>query len=116
LTERVFGATITNSVGKQICVREIVIDHVIQDLGFIPTMEQYLKHMSLEGWMSGSDKKNPLAEKKKQVSIKKLPFPMHKEPLKPTIKPSTPWPEFQPFLVPYHNPVAPYRNPGDVYD
>jgi hypothetical protein len=56
IAERVFGATILNSEEKKICVRELVIDHIMQDLGFIPTVEQYLNNMTLQTWMSGSEK------------------------------------------------------------
>jgi hypothetical protein len=56
IAEKVFGATIINMEGKKICVREIVIDHILQDLGFIPTVEQYLNNMTLQNWMSGTEK------------------------------------------------------------
>jgi hypothetical protein len=56
IAERVFGATISNSEGKKICVRELVIDHIMQDLGFIPTVEQYLNNMAIQPWMSGTEK------------------------------------------------------------
>lgn len=54
LLERVFGTTITNSDGKKVCVRDLGEDHVIEDLGFIPTMERWLKHLPKEEWMFGS--------------------------------------------------------------
>ncbi len=57
--ERVFGTTITNSDGRAVCVRDIGEDHVIEDLGFIPTMERWLKHMPIEDWMGGSRRKDP---------------------------------------------------------
>lgn len=58
MAEKVFGAVIINSERKKICVRELVIDHIQQDLGFIPTMEQYLNNMQIQPWMSGTEKKN----------------------------------------------------------
>lgn len=57
LAERVFGTTITNSDGKKISVRDIGEDHVIQDLGFIPTVDKWLSCLKLEPWMSGAVKK-----------------------------------------------------------
>ena len=54
LLERVFGTTITNSDGKQVCVRDLGEDHVIQDLGFIPTVERWLKHLPKEDLMFGN--------------------------------------------------------------
>lgn len=54
LLERVFGTTVTNSDGRKVSVRDIGEDHVIEDLGFIPTMERWLKHMPIETWMGGA--------------------------------------------------------------
>lgn len=56
LAEQVFGPCIVNSQGKQIAVRELVIEHIMQDLGFVPTMENYLNNMQLQPWMSGTRK------------------------------------------------------------
>ena len=57
VTEQVFGTTITNSEGKKVCVRDISEDHVIEDLGFIPTMEHWLKNMTMQDWMFGGRRK-----------------------------------------------------------
>jgi len=54
LLERVFGTTITNSDGKKVCIRDIGEDHVMQDLGFIPTVERWLRNLPVEDWMLGS--------------------------------------------------------------
>jgi hypothetical protein len=35
---------ITNSVGKQVCVRDIAEQHVLDDLGEIPTLGECLQH------------------------------------------------------------------------
>lgn len=51
LVERVFGTTITNSDGKQISVRDIGEDHVVEDCGHIPTIEKWLKELPVEDWM-----------------------------------------------------------------
>lgn len=53
LLERVFGTCIQNSDGKTVSVRDIGEQHVLDDLGTIPTVQDYLKHMSLEQWMGG---------------------------------------------------------------
>jgi hypothetical protein len=58
IVERVFGTYLTNSDGKDVSVRDIAEEHIIQDLGFIPTMEQYLNNMTIQPWMSGTEKKN----------------------------------------------------------
>lgn len=57
LAERVFGSFITNSENKQVSTRDLGEEHVIQDLGFIPTMQDWLEKMPIEGWMSGTRKK-----------------------------------------------------------
>lgn len=57
LVEKIFGRTRVNSAGKEYSPRDVAEDHILQDLGFIPTMEQYLKNMSIEPWMSGTEKK-----------------------------------------------------------
>lgn len=62
VTQQVFGHLITNSDGKQVAVRDIAEEHVIQDLGFIPTMDDWLKHMTIEPWMSGTRKKRQVIE------------------------------------------------------
>lgn len=54
LLEKVFGTYIINSAGRKISVRDIGEDHVIQDLGFIPTVEKWLRNMPIERWMTGS--------------------------------------------------------------
>jgi hypothetical protein len=57
LCEQVFGVYITNSDGKQISVRDIGEDHVIEDLGFIPTLEKCFAHLPKENWLFGSVRK-----------------------------------------------------------
>ncbi len=57
LLEKVFGSLLVNSDGKQVSVRDLGEEHVLQDLGFIPTMEDWLKKMPIEPWMSGTMKR-----------------------------------------------------------
>lgn len=47
LAERLFGTTITNSDGKKVSVRDLGEDHVIEDLGFIPTLHEVLKDLPI---------------------------------------------------------------------
>lgn len=49
--EQKFGIVITNSDGKQVPVRFIGEQHVKEDIGFIPTIKDYLDHMNPQGWM-----------------------------------------------------------------
>lgn len=49
--EEKFGTYITNSEGKMIPVRAIGEQHVKEDIGFIPTIKDYLDNMNTVGWM-----------------------------------------------------------------
>lgn len=57
VVSRVFGDMMTNSEGKLVSVRDVAEDHVLQDLGFIPTVQDWLKETPIEGWMSGTRKR-----------------------------------------------------------
>lgn len=57
LAEQMFGVYITNSDGKDVSVRDIAEEHVIQDLGFIPSVEKWLNEIPIQPWMSGAMKK-----------------------------------------------------------
>ena len=77
LAERVFGTNIavmhetdpTRPCAEQrlVSVRDIAEQHVIQDLGFIPSVQQYLDHMDLAEWMGGKKKKSFKITLKAQV-------------------------------------------------
>lgn len=49
--EQQFGAFIINSDGKMIPTRFIGEQHVMEDLGFIPTIKDYLDKMEVTNWM-----------------------------------------------------------------
>ena len=48
-----FGKTITNSDGIKVPVRAIAEQHIIEDLGFVPSVQDWLKGMKKEFWMTG---------------------------------------------------------------
>ena len=50
-SEQIFGVTIINSDGKHVPVRSIGEHHIKEDMGFIPTIADYLKEMNQAGWM-----------------------------------------------------------------
>ncbi len=52
--ERVFGATFVNFDSKTVSTRDIGEDHVFEDLGFIPTVQDWFRNMNLQPWMGGS--------------------------------------------------------------
>jgi hypothetical protein len=49
--EKAFGEYIINSDNKKVCVRDLGEDHVVEDMGTIPTVEQWLKKLPIEEWM-----------------------------------------------------------------
>ncbi len=53
LAEQIFGVTIRISTGKILSVRDIAEDHVIEDIGRIPTIENWLDKLPLQEWMTG---------------------------------------------------------------
>lgn len=67
IVEKVFGTIRTNSDGKIYSVRDIAEDHIIQDLGFIPSVDTWLKNMRIEEWMGGPKKE--IKEKKKFIPL-----------------------------------------------
>lgn len=67
LLEKVFGTTIINSEGKHVSTRDLGEDHVQQDLGFIPTLEECFNALqnNTSKWLDGSRKKL----KKRTISL-----------------------------------------------
>lgn len=48
LAEQVFGHTIVNSDNREVSVRDLAEQHVLEDLGTIPSLDDWLRHMTLE--------------------------------------------------------------------
>jgi hypothetical protein len=53
LCQRIFGIAIVNSEGKQVPVRYIGEQHVREDLGRIPTAQDWLSQVKPARWMYG---------------------------------------------------------------
>ena len=53
LCEKVFGVTITNSEGKAVPVRYVGEQHVKEDLGRIPSAQDWLVQIRPQRWMYG---------------------------------------------------------------
>lgn len=51
LLEQRFGVVIVNSDGRPVPVRQIGEQHVIEDMGFVPTLAQWCKELSGAAWM-----------------------------------------------------------------
>ena len=56
LVEQVFGPSLQNSDGRRVFVRDLTAQHIIEDLGFIPTVADCLGELPLRPWMAGSRK------------------------------------------------------------
>jgi hypothetical protein len=53
ILERVFGVVITNADGRQVSVRDVGEQHVLEDFGgrFIPSAQDYLAGIPMQEWM-----------------------------------------------------------------
>ena len=51
MAERFFGTTLTISTGRKVPVRLIGEQHVIEDLGFIPSFADWVRCIRPEPWM-----------------------------------------------------------------
>jgi hypothetical protein len=56
MAERIFGHTITNSAGREVMVRYIGEQHVQEDLGRIPSINDWFRHIAVQSWMYGNRK------------------------------------------------------------
>ena len=54
--EKHFGITIENSDGKIIPIRSIAEQHIREDLGFIPSVQDWLKEIVPKPWMASTKK------------------------------------------------------------
>ena len=54
MCESVFGTVIENSSGKSVPVRLIGEQHVKDDLGWIPSVKDWLQHIDPQAWMGRS--------------------------------------------------------------
>ena len=53
LAEKLFGVAIVNSTGTQVPVRHVGEQHVKEDLGRIPTAQDWLLQIAPQRWMYG---------------------------------------------------------------
>ena len=56
LCEKLFGATLTNSDGRVVPVRWVGEQHVKEDLGFIPSVKDWLENLMPQKWMRRAGK------------------------------------------------------------
>lgn len=64
---KIYGYNITNSDGRSVDTVDIAMLHVAEDfrMKFIPTVQDYLKHLDVQAWMNNGvkDIDNPEANK-----------------------------------------------------
>ena len=74
--EKVFGHERVNSEGRTYSTRDVAEQHILEDLGFIPTACDYLSEMELRAWMGGGCPEKPnsyrpmLKAKKRCIEVK----------------------------------------------
>lgn len=57
ITEQIFGVIIKNSDNRTVNVRDVAEQHVIEDMGYIPTVQDYLIHLPLLPWLGGPQRR-----------------------------------------------------------
>ena len=64
--EKIFGVVIKNSDGKDVSVRDVGEQHILEDFGmrFIPTPQDYLQEMEIKKWMNNEKDEVPSSFKK----------------------------------------------------
>jgi hypothetical protein len=58
LAERIFGISITNHDGVEVPVRYIAEQHIKEDLGGIPTAQDWLAEIRPQPWMYGKPRRS----------------------------------------------------------
>lgn len=58
IAERVFGKNIRNSDGKLVSVRDVAEQHILDDMGRIPSVSDYLNGMPFYDWLGGKKVKS----------------------------------------------------------
>lgn len=54
VVERAFGHTLVNSDGREVSTRDVAENHVIEDMGFLPSLEDWLDLIPLATpWIGG---------------------------------------------------------------
>jgi hypothetical protein len=51
MAEAIFGVTINNSTGRIVPVRLIAEQHIVEDLGRVPSFADWVRYIKPEPWM-----------------------------------------------------------------
>ena len=62
MTERFFGVTLRISTGREVPVRLIGEQHVIEDLGFVPSFADWVRSIRPEPWMGRAQSLHKLVD------------------------------------------------------
>jgi uncharacterized protein DUF6915 len=57
IVERVFGHNLTLSTGKLVSTRDVAEQHILDDMGRIPSLDDYLRGMPFYDWLGGLPRK-----------------------------------------------------------
>ncbi len=57
MAQEVFGRTVTNADGKKVLVRDIAENHVVEDMGWIPSPADWSACLTCKVWMGGKRNK-----------------------------------------------------------
>lgn len=53
LAEQIFGVYFTNADGRVVQVRDVAEEHILEDMGRIPPVSDYLDGMPMYDWLGG---------------------------------------------------------------
>lgn len=67
LAEQLFGVYFQNSDGRDVSVRDICEEHILEDMGDIPPVSRYLDHMPMYHWLGGKKRKKGLDALEKEI-------------------------------------------------
>jgi hypothetical protein len=72
--EKIFGRTRINSDGREYSTREIAEEHIIEDLGFLPSLEDWLDELPLSKWHGGIHRlkkdERPLTPAEERIAVR----------------------------------------------
>ena len=57
LVEKILGHVMVNSDGREVSIRDIAEEHVLEDLWTIPSIEKWMEGLPIAQWMGGPSKK-----------------------------------------------------------
>lgn len=75
IVEKVFGVTIINSDKQEVSTRDIAEDHILEDLGKIPTLQDWLSEMEFKDWMLSPENRKKIAKEAIHNPCLEIKFP-----------------------------------------